>query len=109
MHGRDHGVAILSEGLAEKLDLESLGPVEHDQYGNVRLAELDLGRVLKDRVAGRLRERKVDVTIVGKDLGCELLWAAPGAADIQYRRGLGYWATLILLVGVLNAKVAIQT
>src|SRR2546430_6838270 len=69
MHGRDHGVAILSEGLAEKLDLESLGPVERDQYGNVRLAELDLGRVLKDRVAGRLRERKVDVTIVGKDLG----------------------------------------
>src|SRR5207244_8288392 len=57
MHGRDHGVAILSEGLAEKLDLESLGPVERDQYGNVRLAELDLGRVLKDRVAAHLRER----------------------------------------------------
>src|SRR5206468_539757 len=34
LHGRNHGVAILSEGLAEKLDLESLGPVERDQYGN---------------------------------------------------------------------------
>ena len=108
MHGRDHGVAILSEGLAEKLDLESLGPVERDQYGNVRLAELDLGRVLEDRVAGRLRERKVDVTIVAKDLGYELRCAAPGAHDIQYSRSLGYWATRFLLDGGSNAMVTIQ-
>jgi ATP-dependent phosphofructokinase / diphosphate-dependent phosphofructokinase len=108
MHGRDHGVAILSEGLAEKLDLESLGPVERDQYGNVRLAELDLGRVLKDRVAGRLRERKEDVTIVAKDLGYELRCAAPGAHDIQYARSLGYWATRFLLDGGSNAMVTIQ-
>src|SRR5207253_11006813 len=94
--------------LAEKLDLESLGPVERDQYGNVRLAELDLGRVLKDRVAGRLRERKVDVTIVAKDLGYELRCAAPGAHDIQYSRSPGYWATRFLLDGGSNAMVTIQ-
>src|SRR5881628_2310170 len=108
LHGRNHGVAILSEGLAEKLDLESLGPVERDQYGNVRLAELDLGRMLKDRVAGRLRERNVDVTIVAKDLGYELRCAAPGAHDIQYSRSLGYWATRFLLEGGSNAMVTIQ-
>src|SRR5207253_3607406 len=108
MHGRDHGVAILSEGLAEKLDLESLGPVERDQYGNVRLAELDLGRVLKDRVAAHLRERTVDVTIVAKDLGYELRCAPPGAHDIQYSRSLGYWATRFLIDGGSNAMVTIQ-
>src|SRR5438105_14798958 len=108
LHGRNHGVAILSEGLAEKLDLESLGPVERDQYGNVRLAELDLGRVLKDRVAGRLRERRVDITIVAKDLGYELRCAPPGAYDIQYARSLGYWATRFLLEGGSNAMVTIQ-
>ena len=108
MHGRDHGVAILSEGLAEKLDLESLGPVERDQYGNVRLAELDLGRVLKDRVAAHLRERTVDVTIVAKDLGYELRCAPPGAHDIQYARSLGYWATRFLLEGGSNAMLTIQ-
>ncbi len=108
MHGRDHGVAILSEGLAEKLDLESLGPVERDQYGNVRLAEVDLGGLLKDRVAGRLHERKVDVTIVAKDLGYELRCAPPGAHDIQYCRSLGYWATRFLLDGGSNAMVTIQ-
>jgi 6-phosphofructokinase 1 len=108
VHGRNHGVAILSEGLAEKLELESLGPVERDQYGNVRLAELDLGRVLRERVAARLHARKVDVTIVPKDLGYELRCAPPGAHDIQYSRSLGYWATRFLLEGGSNAMITIQ-
>src|SRR5437773_11540505 len=37
VQGREHGVAILSEGLGEKLDLTTLGDVERDAYGNVRL------------------------------------------------------------------------
>src|SRR5207302_62331 len=35
VQGREHGVAILSEGLGEKLDLATLGDVERDAYGNV--------------------------------------------------------------------------
>lgn len=66
--GRDHGVAILSEGLGEKLDSDTLGPVERDAYGNVRLAEFDLGRLLRERVTASLQTRRVDVTIVAKDL-----------------------------------------
>jgi 6-phosphofructokinase 1 len=107
-HGREHGVAILSEGLAEKLDPATLGPVERDQYGNVRLTELELGRMLKERVAASLRARGIEVTIVDKDLGYELRCAAPGAHDIQYCRSLGYWATRFLLEGGSNAMVTIQ-
>src|SRR5207253_5130344 len=65
--GRDHGVAILSEGLAEKLDPSTLAPMENDPFGNVRLSELELGRVLKDRVTASLRTRGLDVTIVAKE------------------------------------------
>ncbi len=108
MQGREQGVALLSEGLAEKLDPATLGPVERDAYGNVRLTELDLGRVLKDRVAASLKQRKIDVTIVAKDLGYELRCAAPGAHDIQYCRSLGYWATRFLLEGGSSAMVTIQ-
>jgi len=108
MQGREQGVALLSEGLAEKLDLETLGPVERDAYGNVRLAELDLGSVLKDRVTASLKARKIGVTIVAKDLGYELRCAPPGAHDIQYCRSLGYWATRFLLEGGSNAMVTIQ-
>jgi len=106
--GKGHGIAILSEGLAEKLDPAQLGSIERDSYGNVRLSELELGRVLKDLVAGSLRVRGVDVTIVAKDLGYELRCAPPGAHDIQYCRSLGYWATQFLLDGHTEAMVTIQ-
>jgi 6-phosphofructokinase 1 len=108
VHGREHGVAILSEGLAAKLDPATLGPVERDQYGNVRLTELELGRILKERVGASLKSRGIDVTIVDKDLGYELRCAPPGAHDIQYCRSLGYWATRFLLEGGSNAMVTIQ-
>jgi ATP-dependent phosphofructokinase / diphosphate-dependent phosphofructokinase len=107
-HGREQGVALLSEGLAEKLDPLTLGAVERDAYGNVRLAELDLGRLLKDRVSASLKARGIDVTIVAKDLGYELRCSPPGAHDIQYCRSLGYWATRFLLEGGSNAMVTIQ-
>jgi 6-phosphofructokinase 1 len=108
LQGREHGVAILSEGLAEKLDPGTLGPMERDAYGNVRLADLELGRMLKERVAASLKRRGLDVTIVAKDLGYELRCAPPGALDIQYSRSLGYWATRFLLDGGSNAMVTIQ-
>jgi 6-phosphofructokinase 1 len=105
---RQHGVAILSEGLGERLDPETLGPVERDPHGNVRLSELDLGRLLKDRVSASLKARGVNVTIVSKDLGYELRCAPPGAHDTQYCRSLGYWATRFLLEGGGSAMVTIQ-
>lgn len=106
--GKGHGVAILSEGLADKLDPTDFGSVERDGYGNVRLSELVLGRVLKERVAGSLLARGIDVTIVAKDLGYELRCAPPGAQDIHYCRSLGYWATRFLLDGHTEAMVTIQ-
>jgi 6-phosphofructokinase 1 len=108
MQGREHGVAILSEGLAEKLDPATLGQVETDAFGNVRLSELELGRVVKERVQASLKGRNINVTIVAKDLGYELRCAPPGAHDIQYCRSLGYWATRFLLEGGSNAMVTIQ-
>lgn len=106
--GRDHGVALLSEGIAEALDPETLGPVERDAYGNVRLSELDLGRMLKERVSAALAARGLKTTIVAKDLGYELRCAPPGGYDIQYCRSLGYWAVRFLLEGGTGAMVTIQ-
>ena len=108
VQGREHGVAILSEGLGEKLDPATLGNTERDAYGNVRLAELDIGRLLKERVTGSLKARGVDVSIVAKDLGYELRCSPPGAHDIQYCRSLGYWAVRFLLEGGSDAMVTIQ-
>lgn len=108
MLGRDHGVAILAEGLLEKLDPATFGAVDHDAYGNVRLSELELARVVKEHVATSLKGRGLDVGIVAKDLGYELRCAAPGGFDIQYCRALGYWAMRFLLEGGSGAMATIQ-
>jgi ATP-dependent phosphofructokinase / diphosphate-dependent phosphofructokinase len=107
-HGRDHGVALLAEGLLERLDPASVGPVSYDSYGNVRLADLELSRLLRDRVSASLASRGIQVGIAVKDLGYELRCAPPGGFDIGYARSLGYWATRLLLDGKTDAMVTIQ-
>ena len=108
VHGRDHGVALLAEGLLEKLDPKALGTVVRDAYGNVRLQELELARLLKTRVVASLAARGVETGIVAKDLGYELRCAPPGGFDTQYCRSLGYWATCFLLDGGSEAVATIQ-
>jgi 6-phosphofructokinase 1 len=106
--GQGHGVALLAEGLLEKLDPATIGPVMRDGYGNLRLEELELGRLLKARVAASLAARGLEIPIVAKDLGYELRCAPPGGFDIQYCRSLGYWAVRFLLEGGTEAMVTIQ-
>lgn len=107
-YGRDHGLAVLAEGLLERLNPDTLGPIERDAYGNVRLAEMQLSRLLKERVTESLSSRGLDVGIVSLQLGYELRCAPPGAFDIQYCRSLGYWATRFLLDGGTDAIVTVQ-
>jgi len=106
--GREHGVALLAEGLIERLDPDTLSQIERDPYGNVRLAELELSRLLKGRVAASLGARGIATSIVAKDIGYELRCAPPGGFDIHYCRGLGYWATRFLVDGGTDAMVTMQ-
>jgi len=108
VRGQEHGVALLAEGLIERLDRDTLGRVERDPYGNVRLEELELSRLLKERVSANLRARKIDCSIVAKDIGYELRCAPPGGFDIHYCRSLGYWATRFLIEGGTGAMATIQ-
>jgi 6-phosphofructokinase 1 len=107
-HGQDHGVALLAEGLLERLDPATVGPVSYDSYGNVRLSDLELSRLLKERVTASLQSRGLTVGIAVKDLGYELRRAPPGGFDIAYARSLGYWATRLLLDGRSEVMVTIQ-
>jgi 6-phosphofructokinase 1 len=85
-----------------------LSQIERDPYGNVRLAELELSRLLKGRVTASLGARGIATSIVAKDIGYELRCAPPGGFDIHYCRGLGYWATRFLLEGGTDAMVTMQ-
>ncbi|MFH0887861.1 MAG: diphosphate--fructose-6-phosphate 1-phosphotransferase [Planctomycetota bacterium] len=108
--GKEHGVAILAEGLAEKLDPKdrSLIDVERDEHGNIRLSEIDLGKFLKNEVKKRLESRGIKIIVVDKDIGYELRCAPPIPFDCEYIRDLGYGASKFLQQGVSGAMVTLQ-
>ncbi len=105
---RDHGVAILAEGISEKFDLEELShyeQLEKDETGRIRLSEIQLGRVLKNFVKKTLAEMGINVTIVDKNIGYELRAADPIPFDIEYTRNLGYGAVRYLLRGGTGSMI----
>lgn len=109
--GRPHGLIVLAEGIGERLDpadLEGLPEVPRDDHGHVRLAELPLGRLVRDRVQAGLAEVGFKTTIVTKDIGYELRCAAPNAFDQEYTRDLGAGAVRLLLDGTSSVMVTRQ-
>ena len=107
----DHGVAVIAEGVAERLDPAQLAGLEgaaRDAYGHVRLSEVALGDVLKSTVSRRLAELRLKVTVVTKDIGYELRCAKPLPFDVEYTRTLGYGAVRYLRDGGSGAMVALR-
>jgi len=106
--GKDHGVAILAEGIAERFDLKELSrfeQLEEDETGRVRLSEIQLGRVLKNFIKKTLDSQGIEATIVDKNIGYELRAADPIPFDIEYTRNLGYGAVKFLSRGDRGAMV----
>lgn len=110
-YGKTDGVAILAEGLVEHLDpqdLESLGEVERDEHDNIRIAEINLGEILKDKVQERLKDFGIKITVVAKNIGYELRCADPIPYDMEYTRDLGYSAAHFILNDGNGAMISIQ-
>jgi 6-phosphofructokinase 1 len=108
-HGRGYGVVVLAEGIGTRLDpdeLTDLKDAPRDEHGHIRLAEVPLGRVLKQNVSAGLKELGVKLTLVDKDVGYELRCAAPNAFDLDYTRDLGAGAVRTLLEGTSNVLIS---
>lgn len=109
--GRRDGVAVIAEGVVLSLDpaeLELLDEVERDEHGHVRIAEVDIGQILKVKVRERLAELGLKTTIVSKDVGYELRCADPIPVDMEYTRDLGYCAAKYLITGGSGVMVTMQ-
>jgi ATP-dependent phosphofructokinase / diphosphate-dependent phosphofructokinase len=110
-YGRRDGVAVIAEGLVLDLDPEDLAQlhdVERDAHGHVRLAEVNIGEILKSEVQNRLREFGIKTTIAAKNIGYELRCADPVPSDMEYTRDLGYCAAKYLLGGGNAAMISMQ-
>lgn len=110
-HGREDGVVVLAEGLAEFVPPEDMAEVEtaeRDEHGHVRLDEISFGDVLKSRVRARLAELNLKSTIVSKNIGYEVRCSDPVPFDLEYTRDLGYCAAQHVIEGGSNVLVSIQ-
>jgi ATP-dependent phosphofructokinase / diphosphate-dependent phosphofructokinase len=99
---RNDGVALIAEGLLERMPEKELTAIQgvqiqHDSYGHLRMAELDLAYILKTLVERRFAARSRNLTIVHKTIGYELRCAPPVAFDCEYVKTLGYGAVEFLL------------
>jgi len=110
-YGRRDGVAMIAEGVVldvDPNDLSSLHEVERDAHGHIRIAEVNIGEILKTQVTARLKELGVKTTIGAKNIGYELRCADPVPYDMEYARDLGYCAAKYLLAGGNSAMVSMQ-
>jgi 6-phosphofructokinase len=109
--GHKDGVAVIAEGLVLGLDAETVARLSKgatDAHGHVRLAEVDIGELLKPAVRARLKGLGIETTIATKDIGYELRCADPIPFDLDYTRDLGYCAAKYLLSGGSAAMISLQ-
>ena len=102
--GRRDGLAVISEGVASRLDPQDLAKVigseaSYDSQGLMRLGEVPLATALRRQVQRRFLARGEQVPIVDATLGYDLRSAPPIPFDIDYTRTLGYGAVRFLLSG----------
>jgi len=130
-NNKRYGVVVLAEGLIEsvkddlKLILDNTGgkygTYETDEFGHLRLGEIEFGKLIRDLLTERLEKRKpakgdqppavrlndlvgiknepfgLSVTFICTELGYQLRCADPIPFDAEYTRDLGYSAVKFLL------------
>ena len=94
--GRPFGVAVLAEGIGLRLSedelAEAMPDVERDEHGHIRLAELNLHRLVAKMLKDRLKARGLRSAVVAKNIGYELRSAPPIPFDIDYTKDRGWGA-----------------
>ncbi len=110
-YGRNHGVAVIAEGVATRFDTDELTflkDVPRDDHGNIRLAEIPIGDMLKKHVSAGLETAGVKTTIIAKDIGYELRCQPPLSYDREYTRYLGFSAVRFLVGGGSGAMIMLK-
>ena len=106
-----YGVAIIAEGIAEKMDPRELEDVAsgstlaRDQYGHIALAEIPLAALIRQRVQQRFAGRGEKLQLTEVTLGYELRCHGPIPFDIDYTRTLGYGAVQFLVSPPIDEKL----
>lgn len=91
--GKEFGVIVVAEGLAEYLPQEHLQNVPRDAHGHLAIGDVDLGRLLARLVAEEYRKQtSKNRKVTGLQLGYESRCAKPHAFDVLLGSQLGVGA-----------------
>ena len=91
--GKEFGVIVMAEGLAEYLPHEHIEGVPRDEHGHIAIAKLNLSRLFADLVAKEYtRQTGKKRKITGLQLGYESRCARPHAFDVMLGSQLGVGA-----------------
>ena len=101
--GKEFGVIVMAEGLAEYLPMNYLQGVSRDEHGHIAISQLNLSRLFSRLIAEKYnaqtgRKRK----ITGLQLGYEARCALPHAFDVMLGSQLGVGAYRALVEERLN-------
>jgi ATP-dependent phosphofructokinase / diphosphate-dependent phosphofructokinase len=101
--GKEYGVIVIAEGLAEYLPATYLAGIPRDDHGHISIAQVELGKMFAGLVSDAYtaktgKTRKVN----GLQLGYESRCAQPNAFDVMLGSQLGVGAYRALVQEKLN-------
>ena len=91
--GKEFGVLVLAEGLAEYLPMSYLHGVSRDEHGHIAISQLNLSRMFSKLIAEEYYKQSGNKRkITGLQLGYEARCARPHAFDVMLGSQLGVGA-----------------
>ncbi len=101
--GKDFGVIVMAEGLAEFLPNDYVQNIPRDEHGHISISQVELGRLFSGLVAAEYKKQTGKTRRVnGVQLGYESRCAEPNAFDVMLGSQLGVGAYRALVEHNLN-------
>ena len=101
--GKQYGVVVLAEGLAEFLPDHYLEGIKRDEHGHIAISDVELGRLFSKLVADQYHEKTGNKRkVTGLQLGYEARCAQPNAFDVMLGSQLGVGAFRALVENKLS-------
>lgn len=103
-----YGVICIAEALADKLP-EDLRPKATDRHGNIQLSKAEIGRIIRDIVVKKYRERTArGKKIIYKQIGYETRNTPPISFDVVLSSMLGFGAYKLFTQKKFNSMVSVS-
>jgi 6-phosphofructokinase 1 len=101
--GKESGVIVMAEGLAELLPMKYLEGIPRDEHGHISISHVNLGRMFARLVADAYKSQSGNKRkVTGLQLGYEARCAKPHAFDVMLGSQLGVGAYRALVEKALN-------